>query len=401
MGKYLTQEMFLARARKAHGDKYDYSKVVYQGKDKKVLIICPEHGEFLQEANSHMRGAGCPVCGAENRVKSRPNTRKTTDWFIEKARRVHGDKYDYSKSVYVNWETKVCITCPVHGDFYMRPGHHFEGQGCSYCTSRHTHLTEFIDKAHEKHGDKYDYSKVSFENISQKICIICPEHGEFYQRATSHLCGYGCPICAQRKRQETCLVRYGVSVPFITPESRAKAKVSVLAKYGVDNVSKLQVVRDKIFRTKALHGTFSTSKPAERIGEVLRNIFGTSNVKSEYDEDPRYPFHCDFYVQTRNGIFIEVNIFKSHGGHFFDIESAEDLSMLSFWQERAVDSKFYANAVHVWTGSDVRKRDAARLGELNYLTFWKSDLSDFYEWVDAGCPDGRDWIREYSWKTQA
>lgn len=127
MGKFLTQEEFVKRSREKHGDKYDYSKVVYQGKDKKVLIICPIHGEFLQEANSHMRGIGCPVCSREGRKKPRLNTRKTTEQFIEDARKVHGNKYDYFKTEYVDWATKVCITCPEHGDFYIRPSHHTEG----------------------------------------------------------------------------------------------------------------------------------------------------------------------------------------------------------------------------------------------------------------------------------
>lgn len=466
MGKFLTQEEFVKRSREKHGDKYDYSKVVYQGKDKKVLIICPIHGEFLQEANSHMRGIGCPVCSREGRKKPRLNTRKTTEQFIEDARKVHGNKYDYFKTEYVDWATKVCITCPEHGDFYIRPSHHTEGQGCSYCTSRHTHLSEFLERAREKHGDKYDYSKVLFKNISQDVCIICPEHGEFYQRASSHLAGEGCPVCAHKLRQQTCIKRYGVSLCFLTPENIAKARAAMIEKYGVDTVFKLEsvqerirqtclakygveypsqspevrakvvatnlkrygcksslqnvdvrkrqkvtmlarygveycmqssVVRRKSDETKRRCGTFNTSKPADRVVQMLESVFGVDDVEFEYDKDERYPFHCDFYIKSRD-LFIELNFFVTHGGHFFNPDFSEDLETVSFWREKALKSKFYENMVHVWTVSDVLKRETSRKFGLNYLTFWKSDLSDFYEWLDAGCPDGQDWKHEYSWK---
>lgn len=466
MGKFLTQEEFIKRSREKHGDKYDYSKVVYQGKDKKVLIICPIHGEFLQEANSHMRGVGCPTCSREGRKRPRLGMRKTTEQFIEDARKVHGDKYDYHKTEYVDWVTKVCITCPEHGDFYIRPSHHIEGQGCSYCTSRHTHLSEFLERAREKHGNKYDYSKVSFENISQDVCIVCPEHGAFYQRASSHLSGEGCPVCAHKLRQQTCIERYGVSFCFLTLDNRIKAKAAMVEKYGVDTVFKLESVQEKIRQTclakygvaypsqlpevrakvvatnlkrygckssfqnaavrerqkvtmlarygvencmqssvvrrksdetKRRCGTFNTSKPADRAGQMLKSVFGLDNVEFEYDKDERYPFHCDFYIKSRD-LFIELNFFVSHGGHFFNSDFSEDLETVSVWREKALKSKFYENMVRVWTVSDVLKRETARKFGLNYLTFWKSDLSDFYEWLDSGCPDGQDWKHEYSWK---
>ena len=50
--------------------------------------------------------------------------------FIENAKKVHGDKYDYSKVQYVDSDTKVCIVCPIHGEFEQFPGNHLRGYGC-------------------------------------------------------------------------------------------------------------------------------------------------------------------------------------------------------------------------------------------------------------------------------
>ena len=61
--------------------------------------------------------------------------------------------------------------------------------------SKRSSKEEFIKRANEKHGDKYNYSKVDYVNNQAKVCIICPEHGEFWQTPNSHLNGVGCPKC--------------------------------------------------------------------------------------------------------------------------------------------------------------------------------------------------------------
>ena len=204
MSKKTTEE-FIHEARKKHGNKYDYSKVNYANNATKICIICPEHGEFWQEANNHLRGQGCPKCGLEN---SREKQASTKEEFIKKAREKHGDKYDYSKVEYINAHTKVCIICPQHGEFWQLPLNHLSGRGCSKCYADKTRkrltstIENFIKKAREKHGDKYDYSKVKYVNCMTKVCIICPEHGEFWQRPNSHLSGHGCPKC--KRNQLSC-----------------------------------------------------------------------------------------------------------------------------------------------------------------------------------------------------
>lgn len=130
----------------------------------------------------------------------RSNVRKTTEQFIEEARQIHGDKYDYSKVVYLNNRTKICIICPEHGEFMQTPANHLKGQGCPFCVGNVKLTTEdFIQRARKVHGDKYDYSKVNYIKNSTKVCIICTEHGEFLQSTTRHLRGAGCPFCAGNK----------------------------------------------------------------------------------------------------------------------------------------------------------------------------------------------------------
>ena len=188
MSKKLTTEEFIKKAKSIHGNKYDYSKVEYINTFTKVCIICPKHGEFWQTPNNHLNGQRCPYCFGK--IKS------TTEEFIEKAKSVHGNKYDYSKVEYVNNRTKVCIICPTHGEFWQEPIHHLNGHGCSKCYGNVKLTTEeFIEKAKSVHGNKYDYSKVNYVNALTKVCIVCPTHGEFWQTPNNHLLGQGCAKC--------------------------------------------------------------------------------------------------------------------------------------------------------------------------------------------------------------
>ena len=196
--KKLTCKDFINKANLIHNNKYDYSKVEYVNNSTKVCIICPEHGEFWQTPRNHLIGQGCPLCNGTFKL--------TNQEFIEKANLIHNNKYDYSKVKYVNNNTKVCIICPKHGEFWQTPHHHLNGHGCSKCRNenngdRRRHNTEdFIRKSKSIHGEKYNYDKVNYVNSYSKVCIICPEHGEFWQSPYVHIQGHECPECAKIKR---------------------------------------------------------------------------------------------------------------------------------------------------------------------------------------------------------
>jgi hypothetical protein len=191
---------FIAKAKLVHGDKYDYSKVVYENNLKEVIIICKDHGEFLQLPKTHKRGNGCIQCGIISRSSLRT---KSLDEFIYESTQVHGDKYDYSNVIYTNSSDKITIRCKLHGDFLQTPSSHIQGNGCKKCAIIYTSNLQrndnikFIKDAKEVHGDKYDYSKVNYINSKSKIKIICKEHGEIEQIPFDHLKGHGCPNCSR------------------------------------------------------------------------------------------------------------------------------------------------------------------------------------------------------------
>lgn len=190
----MTTEEFIEKAKRMHGDKYDYSNVEYRKMSDKVCIICPEHGEFWQTPKEHLNGHGCSKCKMKKHWDSRGRIDKED--FIRRSKEVHGDKYDYSKVEYIDTQTKVCIICPEHGEFWQTPNNHLQGQGCKKCKGLNKYTTEeWVEKAKQVHGDKYDYSKVEYVSAKTKVCIICPEHGEFWQLPYAHIKGQGCPSC--------------------------------------------------------------------------------------------------------------------------------------------------------------------------------------------------------------
>ena len=200
MSKKKTTEQFIEEARKVHGDKYDYSNSVYEGKDIKLKIICRKHGEFWQTPANHIRGKqGCPKCKYE---KLSFNQRSNKEEFIKKANKLHKGKYKYIGE-YINNRTSTTIVCPIHGEFLQTPHVHLSGHGCPKCANNIRHTTEsFIAKATEIHNGKYLYTNTEYENAHSKVKIICPIHGEFEQVAYYHLQGAGCPKCNESKLEK-------------------------------------------------------------------------------------------------------------------------------------------------------------------------------------------------------
>ena len=126
--------------------------------------------------------------------------RKSNDEFIREVQLIHHNRYDYSKVKYINNKTKVCIICPDHGEFWQIPSDHLNGKGCPQCAGNVRYNKDtFVEKAKNIHNDRYDYSKVQYVNAHTKVCIICTEHGEFWQTPNNHLNGNGCPLCKNRK----------------------------------------------------------------------------------------------------------------------------------------------------------------------------------------------------------
>lgn len=202
----LTTDEFIEKAKIIHGEKYDYSLVVYYTSHSKVKILCKKHNYiFTQVPNSHLGGSGCPKCKS-NSISLR--FRKTTSEFIEKAKRIHGEKYDYSITTYTGDSAKLNIICEQHGIFNQKAGVHLSGHGCQLCGSEKISKVKqygfkmFYQLAMEKHGSRYDYNKNSYLSYQDKVEIICKKHGKFTQAPTDHInLGHGCPECSGNVRK--------------------------------------------------------------------------------------------------------------------------------------------------------------------------------------------------------
>jgi very-short-patch-repair endonuclease len=197
-----TKEQFIEEAIRFHGDKFDYSYVNYVDARTKVTIVCKAHGAFEQIASQHLKGIGCKKCKYEYIVNVK---RKPQSEFIEKAVKTHGDRYDYSKVNFTAMKTPVLIICKIHGEFNQKPVDHVKGKGCQKCGGVYKPTTEeWIKTAKEKHGDKYDYSKSVYWAAHRSITIICKDHGEFKITPSSHITkGHGCKRCSNRVRYTT------------------------------------------------------------------------------------------------------------------------------------------------------------------------------------------------------
>ena len=160
-----TTEEFKKEANIVHKGKYGYDDAVYVNNKSRVIIKCPIHGKFEQEAGMHIRGAGCPECGKE-RIKLKQSL--TTEEFIERANKVHDGKYGYDDTVYVNTRSKVTIKCPIHGNFKQLAHCHLQGHGCPKCNS--SKLENDIKRLLIK-------SKIKFEEQKPFSWLVGPNGG--------------------------------------------------------------------------------------------------------------------------------------------------------------------------------------------------------------------------------
>lgn len=172
--RYTTEE-YIEYCKNKHNNKYDYSKTIYNGSTENIIVICPEHGEFIQNAGHHKNGIGCPKCYNARRGK---HYLKTTEQFITDAKRVHGDKFDYSKTEYEHSHKHVTIICKEHGEFEQLPNNHLDGRGCPICGQIFSQ-NNFISKGEL---ELQEFIKSIYKGNIQTSCrsIITPEELDVY-----------------------------------------------------------------------------------------------------------------------------------------------------------------------------------------------------------------------------
>lgn len=194
MPRKLTVDEFIKKAKTVWGNVYDYSLVEYQGTDIPVKIICNKHGIFEMTPHHHITDKrGCSKCQIV----------QDKDTFIEKAKELYDNKYDYSEVIYHDSRDKVKIICPLHGSFYQRASSHLAGNQCPECgkaimgEKHHKSQEQFIADCRAIHGDTYDLSKIKYEHVLTPIEVICHKHGSFFSLPTNFIRGTGCPICKE------------------------------------------------------------------------------------------------------------------------------------------------------------------------------------------------------------
>lgn len=324
MPKKLTQQEFIRRAIFVHGNKFNYSKVIYISAHNKIIIGCHIHGDFLQTPNHHVLGDGCLKCADEKRAKDKTSN---IEEFIEKARLVHGDKYDYTNSNYGNNRVKLVIKCSKHDYFLQIPKDHLRGAGCPECGNEQignklrSNREIFIEKSNKVHMFMYGYDKVVYISSKDNVNILCKKHGYFLQTPTCHLNGSGCPECSYEKNGNRCRSN--------TDEFIEKAKLIHGDKYGYSQVYYKTAI-DKIIITCYKHGVFKQTPNGHLCGKgcpscnsskgeiAIRDILQKHNIAFQQEymiPESNTRFEYDFYLSDYN-LLIEF-----HGGqHYFPIE---------------------------------------------------------------------------------
>lgn len=313
-------EAFLVEAKKKHANKYDYSFILdYKGIKSKIKIICPIHGEFYQQAYNHIKGCECPKCGKQ---KTAEKNSMSQEQFIGRSNKIHLNKYDYSKVVYKNGYTNIKIICPIHGEFSQRPRCHLNGSGCPKCgkviafEKLSYNREEFIAAADEIHNKKYDYSLVEYKGIFNKIKIICSLHGEFNQGPHIHLQGSGCPICKG--------VSISKKLTMSLDDFVKRANIIHSNKYDYSK-SKYKDTKEKIEIICPQHGVFFQKPEKHLAGQgctmcsIEKGVFkvrGTAEnfiAKAEKIHSKKYDYSKIIYKNSDTKVLI---ICPKHGSFF-------------------------------------------------------------------------------------
>ena len=312
--KKLEQSEILLRFKKVHGDKYNYSKVHYINSNTKVEIICPEHGSFFVTPADHIRNKSqCPNCKKTKKL--------IIEEVIKRFRSVHGNKYNYDKVKYINTKTKVEIICPVHGSFFQRPNNHLFGNKCPNCKkTKKLTKEEVLQKFRFRHKDKYNYDKIIYKNVITKVEIICPIHGSFFQKPENHISGSGCPKCGNELTKSKNKNTVSEFIKRARDKHGSKYDYSKV-KY-INNKTKVEIicpVHGSFFQKPSDHNSGNGSgcqacamSESRSKGEIkIRNFLKKNNIK--FTEQKRFrdckykkelPF--DFYLNELN-ILIEYD----------------------------------------------------------------------------------------------
>lgn len=417
--KKFNKDSFIIFANLVYDDKYDYSKMIYVNQSTPITIVCPIHGDFVRTPSYHLQGGHCPKCSKINMIKN--GKKPMTEESLEKRKITCLERYG-SESYIASTQAKDRFKDSDVGPWsecakLKREKTSLEKYGSKTWSSSdvgkkfaldlssNPDFRNKISKGVRSSGSREKYKKTSMENCgaehwtkskdgNQKLRNICNTKEERLKRSERMLSDE-----VKSKIQETCLKKYGVPYYWQSVEGRlrlkellnsdeviSKTRLTNLKLYGSEFWSSSDIGRrtlssdsiiQKSINTKKENGTIHGSGKEKLVYDLLSNKFGEDDVICQYKDLNIYPFLCDFYIKSLD-LFIELNIYWTHGGHFFDKSNKDDVSKLLYWSSRKTDA--FDKAVYTWSISDLNKRDTAIKNNINYLVFWDNDLSDFKEW---------------------
>ena len=389
---------FIEKAKVKYNNKYDYSKSEYVDLRTKVLVICPEHGEFYVTPRSHLKCNMCPDCF--NPYKAANNERR-----IARLRELALEGKGSASKEAIAKRKATCL------ERYGAKTWSESKEGREFAIEKSAD-PEVRAKMSERMKDpktRAKYKATSKKNFGSEHWTKS-EFGKEYlhelfnteeerkarsERASSEQ--------VRAKTQKTSLERYGTLYYWQNedakvrlkgllndPEVIEKTKKTNLERYGHESWSSSDIgksvlasdeIRIKMAETKRRNGTINGSKPEKLANAELIKVFGEDNVIAQYRDINRYPFDCDFYIKSLD-LFIELNIHWIHGYEWYDSNNVLHQERVQFLRSKILGKKsIYERAIYIWTKNDPEKKKIAEKNGLNYLVFWNQNLSDFYEWL--------------------
>jgi ssDNA-binding Zn-finger/Zn-ribbon topoisomerase 1 len=313
-----SKDQFIEGAIIIHGNYYDYSELNYVNSQSKVKIGCPIHGFFNMKANSHANGQGCPKCG---RISAREKIKLEYSEFLKRAIYVHGDKYKYEKDSYIDYTTKLNISCVEHGVFQQTPHSHISmSVGCPKCgiisaaKANEKGWGVVLDMFKSVHGSRYTYDDRTFVNVTSKMRIYCEEHGWFLQNPNLHYTGSGCKQCGYVETAEKTKINFE---SFLERSKKVHGE-----RYQYDNNDWVDIFSPVTIICKK-HGDFLQNPRNHYRGSgcpKCNSSRGESIIRAylierrvDFEEQKvfeglihRSPLKCDFFIPSLNAV-IEYN----------------------------------------------------------------------------------------------
>lgn len=293
----------------------------------------------------------CPICGNTIKYKRSP---AGYNMYCSKQCLLQGDRVEktkntklkrYGSSSYNNPE-KTKQTC-------------LEKYGVDCVLSN----SEIKNKIKQTCLKKYGVENVSHsKEIQNKISEKLTNRSNFDKKKTIE------------KYKQTSLKKYGVENPMQNPKIHEQFENTMLKRYGVkyamQNEDLLKKFSESLMQTHASgqyvkkhreNNSFNASKIEKQFEQYL--VENNYNYIYQYRSE-KYPFDCDFYIIDYD-LYIEIQGSWTHGLHPFNPEDPNDIKKLNLWKSKT--SKFYKNAIYVWTDLDIRKREMAKQNNINIL----------------------------------